>query len=161
MDTCWEISRGRGALNLWCFDLNHDRINLNLVGAPNCRGPLVLELTLTTVRYATDDVAGCDKKYLIIITKKRRSICIVFLIHRTPSIKFHPQSWIWIKRLRYNFDITSTDWILETISHNRCSIGVCSKNLLRKRKLKYFIWLLWKAVTSYYSTTGAGCSKAG
>jgi hypothetical protein len=23
------------------------------VGAPNCRGPLVLELTLTTVRYAT------------------------------------------------------------------------------------------------------------
>jgi hypothetical protein len=31
---------------------NHDRINLNLVGAPNCRGPLVLELTLTTVRYA-------------------------------------------------------------------------------------------------------------
>ena len=76
------------------INLNHDRINLNLVGAPNCRGPLVLELTLTTVRYATDDVAGCDKKYLIIITKKRRSICIVFLIHRTPSIKFHPQSWI-------------------------------------------------------------------
>ena len=24
------------------------------MGAPNCRGPLVLELTLTTVRYATD-----------------------------------------------------------------------------------------------------------
>ena len=35
------------------INLNHDRINLNLVGAPNCRGPLVLELTLTTVRYAT------------------------------------------------------------------------------------------------------------
>ena len=32
---------------------HHDRINLNLVGAPNFRGPLVLELTLTTVRYAT------------------------------------------------------------------------------------------------------------
>ena len=36
------------------INLNHDRINLNLVGAPNCRGPLVLELTLTTVRYATE-----------------------------------------------------------------------------------------------------------
>ena len=37
-----------------CIYLNHDRINLNLVGGgPNCRGPLVLELTLTTVRYAT------------------------------------------------------------------------------------------------------------
>jgi hypothetical protein len=35
------------------INLNHDRINLNLVGAPNFRGPLVLELTLTTVRYAT------------------------------------------------------------------------------------------------------------
>jgi hypothetical protein len=35
------------------ININHDRINLNLVGAPNCRGPLVLELTLTTVRYAT------------------------------------------------------------------------------------------------------------
>jgi hypothetical protein len=35
------------------INLNHDGINLNLVGAPNCRGPLVLELTLTTVRYAT------------------------------------------------------------------------------------------------------------
>jgi hypothetical protein len=36
------------------INLNHDRINLNLVGAPNFQGPLVLELTLTTVRYATD-----------------------------------------------------------------------------------------------------------
>jgi hypothetical protein len=38
------------------INLNHDRINLNLVGAPNCRGPLVLELTLTTVRYATGPI---------------------------------------------------------------------------------------------------------
>ena len=36
-----------------CINLNHDRINLNLVGAPNCWRPLVIELTLTTVRYAT------------------------------------------------------------------------------------------------------------
>jgi hypothetical protein len=36
------------------INLNHDRINLNLVGTPNFRGPLVLELTLTTVRYATE-----------------------------------------------------------------------------------------------------------
>jgi hypothetical protein len=40
------------------INLNHDRINLNLVGAPNYRGPLVLELTLTTVRYATDNTAA-------------------------------------------------------------------------------------------------------
>ena len=86
------------------------------------------------------DVARYHKKYRIIKTKERRVRFIVFLIHRTPSIKFHPQSWIWIKRLRYNFDITSTDWILQSISYNRCSFGVCSKNLLRKRK--YFTWLL-------------------
>ena len=43
------------------INLNHDRINLNLVGAPNCRGPLVLELTLTTVRYATGFEALVEK----------------------------------------------------------------------------------------------------
>ena len=33
------------------INLNHDRINLNLVGGP--RGPLVIALTLPYVRYAT------------------------------------------------------------------------------------------------------------
>ena len=39
------------------INLNHDRINLNLVGGPsgppNSRGPLVIALTLPYVRYAT------------------------------------------------------------------------------------------------------------
>ena len=47
-----------------CITPLHDRINLNLVGAPNCRGPLVLELTLTTVRYATGAVYLCEMKNL-------------------------------------------------------------------------------------------------
>ena len=35
------------------INLNHDRSNLNLVGPPNSRGPLVIALTLPYVRYAT------------------------------------------------------------------------------------------------------------
>ena len=38
------------------INLNHDRINLNLVGAP--RRPLVIALTLPYVRYATGGNGG-------------------------------------------------------------------------------------------------------
>jgi hypothetical protein len=51
------------------INLNHDRINLNLVGAPNCRGPLVLELTLTTVRYATGRTC----------TKRQKCVCVFYV----------------------------------------------------------------------------------
>jgi hypothetical protein len=59
------------------INLNHDRINLNLVGAPNCRGPLVLELTLTTVRYAT----AVMQRHLSTVTFGSFSCILLLLAH--------------------------------------------------------------------------------
>ena len=51
---------------------------------------------------------------------------------KAKSIKFHSQSWKAAIRLGIDSDVTSNDWIFETMSHNGCFICVSNENLLEK-----------------------------
>jgi hypothetical protein len=70
-----------------CVTPLHDRINPNLVGAPNCRGPLVLELTLTTVRYATVPNPFVTSTAVVLNAFATSTLSVVTLKEKVPPLK--------------------------------------------------------------------------